>query len=521
MCTKTTSIIFRVVILIYCIVPFTICDKLDDLNLPSEHLPYYFNTYKDVLQEYCKETPNHDFCGNKKSKSCWGYELNCDSSNSYHRPVCPGSYNGWVQSKKEQISTFYNQADFGFVREQRNEMMLMCEPSFKEDSSLECSNHLRFCRGRNIFINFTSLASRKEPIRYKMDVLKDGEIGGFCNFKKPRLLEECDHLSPLQSWGPELQHFTALRRPPIPHNCDVVVNEPTFIMKIDATVNMYHHFCDFFNLYASLHVNSSHEDTFSRNVRILIWESYTYQSAFSATFDTFTKYPIWDLKTFAGQTVCFKNVVFPLLPRMIFGLYYNTPLIGGCERSGLFHAFSKFILHRLDIPTFKRHNKRFKVTFLSRDTMYRKVLNERQLLHALSANTSYDVNRVVFDRNYPLKDQLKIIHNTDIFISIHGAGLTHLLFLPDWAAVFELYNCEDPSCYYDLARLRGVKYVTWQDQLKLYQQDENHPERGAHAKFTNYKFDVDEFLKLVEVAAKHVSEQENFPGHYLNDRDEL
>ena len=23
---------------------------------------------------------------------------------------------------------------------------------------------------------------------------------------------------------------------------------------------------------------------------------------------------------------------------------------------------------------------------------------------------------------------------------MHGAGLTHLLFLPDWAAVFELYN---------------------------------------------------------------------------------
>lgn len=30
---------------------------------------------------------------------------------------------------------------------------------------------------------------------------------------------------------------------------------------------------------------------------------------------------------FRGKTVCFKNVVFPLLPRMIFGLYYNTPLV--------------------------------------------------------------------------------------------------------------------------------------------------------------------------------------------------
>ena len=31
--------------------------------------------------------------------------------------------------------------------------------------------------------------------------------------------------------------------------CDIVVNEPTFIIKLDAGVNMYHHFCDFINLY--------------------------------------------------------------------------------------------------------------------------------------------------------------------------------------------------------------------------------------------------------------------------------
>ena len=34
---------------------------------------------------------------------------------------------------------------------------------------------------------------------------------------------------------------------------------------------------------------------------------------------------------------------------------------------------------------------------------------------------------------------VQITHNSDIFIGMHGAGLTHLLFLPDWAVVFELY----------------------------------------------------------------------------------
>lgn len=29
------------------------------------------------------------------------------------------------------------------------------------------------------------------------------------------------------------------------------------------------------------------------------------------------------------------------------------------------------------------------------------------------------------------------------------------------------YNCEDEHCYKDLARLRGVKYITWQNINKL------------------------------------------------------
>lgn len=34
------------------------------------------------------------------------------------------------------------------------------------------------------------------------------------------------------------------------------------------------------------------------------------------------------------------------------------------------------------------------------------------------------------------------------------------------------YNCEDGGCYFDLARLRGVKYITWEKKNKLFQEDE-------------------------------------------------
>ena len=38
----------------------------------------------------------------------------------------------------------------------------------------------------------------------------------------------------------------------------------------------------------------------------------------------------------------------------------------------------------------------------------------------------------------PFEEQLAITHNTDIFIGMHGAGLTHFMFLPVWAVAFEL-----------------------------------------------------------------------------------
>lgn len=90
---------------------------------------------------------------------------------------------------------------------------------------------------------------------------------------------------------------------------------------------MYHHFCDFLNLYMSMHGNMSHPMAFTTDINILIWETYTYSSPFADTFKAFTQNPILDLKTFRGETVCFRNLVLPLLPRMIFGLYYNTPIV--------------------------------------------------------------------------------------------------------------------------------------------------------------------------------------------------
>lgn len=112
--------------------------------------------------------------------------------------------------------------------------------------------------------------------------------------------------------------------------------------------------------------------------------------------------------------------------------------INGCQNSGLFQAFSEFMLHRLHIPLHHKSDDRIRITFLERKTKFRQILNSDQLINALKKNQTYAVKSVRFERTTPFPEQLEIIRNTDIFIGIHGAGLTHLLFLPKWATIFEM-----------------------------------------------------------------------------------
>lgn len=48
-------------------------------------------------------------------------------------------------------------------------------------------------------------------------------------------------------------------------------------------------------------------------------------------------------------------------------------------------------------------------------------------------------------------------------------------------------------------------YIVWIIYFYLFKG--NHPDQGAHAKFTNYLFDKSEFLDLVKEAASHVQNQ--------------
>ncbi|XP_076362380.1 EGF-domain O-GlcNAc transferase isoform X8 [Tachypleus tridentatus] len=427
-----------------------------DVDLPPEHMAFYFNN-NPLAAEACRKNEDCPYKKHLDKKVCWGYEEICTEENRYFDPVCQDDSKGWVKSKKEQTEMFFNQGDFGYIKERKKEMKVLCGEG---GSLLECASYTRFCRAKNVMFDFKKLLDMPEPMRYREDVIGEGQVGGYCKLDKKKLKDEGHHKSPLQSWFAELEHFVELPGQPIKEQmCDAIIDRPTFILKLDATVNMYHHFCDFFNLYASLHLNN----TFSKDVYIFMWDTIPYRSNFGITWKAFTNFPLLNLGQFKGQKVCFMDAVFPLLPRMIFGMYYNMPL----------------------------------------------------LIKALEKISECTVQKVNFNGRIPFIEQLEISHNSDVLIGMHGAGLTHMLFQPDWAVIFEIFNCEDENCYRDLARLRGLKYITWEKRDKLFPEDKgHHPTLGAHAKFTNYAFDVKEFIRLVNIAIHHVKNHPSFQNKH-------
>ncbi|ELW47065.1 hypothetical protein TREES_T100015279 [Tupaia chinensis] len=408
------------------------------IRLPEEHIPFFLHNNRHIATVCQKDS----HCPYKKHLEklgyCWGYEKSCKPEFRFGYPVCSYVDMGWTDTIESARDLFWKQADFGYARERLEEMHVLCEPNKTSDSSLVCSRYLQYCRATNLYLDLRNI--KRNHDRFKEDFLQSGDIGGHC--------------------------------------------------KLDIRVNMYHHFCDFINLYITQHVNNS----FSTDVYVVMWDtsSYGYGDLFAETWKAFTDYDVIHLKTYDSKRVCFKEAVFSLLPRMRYGLFYNTPLDG-----------------------------KIRVTILARSTEYRKILNQNELVNALKTVSTFEVRIVDYKyKQLGFLDQLKITHNTDIFIGMHGAGLTHLLFLPDWAAVFELYNCEDERCYLDLARLRGIYYITWKRQNKVFPQDKgHHPTLGEHPKFTNYSFDVEEFMYLVLQAADHVLQHPKWP--FKKKHDEL
>jgi hypothetical protein len=125
-----------------------------------------------------------------------------------------------------------------------------------------------------------------------------------------------------------------------------------------------------------------------------------------------------------------------------------------------------------------------KITILNR-SLTRKVLNVDNIthvIHEVSQNHSLfsyshrkgfstrvprgisNITVINFD-DKPFSHQVKIMHDTDIIISVHGAGLTNLVFMKPCSVVIEampwLYNV--PSYYTQFSKSSDILHYSWEE----------------------------------------------------------
>jgi hypothetical protein len=83
---------------------------------------------------------------------------------------------------------------------------------------------------------------------------------------------------------------------------------------------------------------------------------------------------------------------------------------------------------------------------------------ERSLIEKISALPHVKLYVEDFAK-ISFKRQVNLIGNTDVLISVHGNGLSHLLYLPSTACVIELFPPDCHQCdYHVFSEVRGVDY---------------------------------------------------------------
>ena len=112
----------------------------------------------------------------------------------------------------------------------------------------------------------------------------------------------------------------------------------------------------------------------------------------------------------------------------------------------------------------KIHSVASRKVYLSRaNAARRRLLNEEEILPVLK-DYGYEV---VFAEELSFVEQVKLFANTSSFISLHGAGLTNLMFMPLGSKVMEIrYDFLEeskknlsPYCYFQLANIFKIEWT--------------------------------------------------------------
>lgn len=267
------------------------------------------------------------------------------------------------------------------------------------------------------------------------------------------------------------------------------VRSTTFVVNRIEAHNLYHAMCEWYSVFLVSYLLNFE----AKQVEILFMDDRPpnlLDESWSMLFGKVLRY-----NTLPADNV-FKTLVWN-----IFG-YESLMNIPKVETLPYLTEFREFVLQSFGISSGKTLNcNKLSVTVilrrdyrshpeLSDGLVLRKFLNDSEVVRTVEKLFIGHNIKGIYLENYTMKQQLEIITATDILVGMHGAGMSHILFLPKHAGCFELFpEYYDHLLFFEaFSRWRGTKYVSWK----------NHDSRNE---FTNYRTRIPD-----EVLVKHLNE---------------
>ncbi|ETN41846.1 uncharacterized protein HMPREF1541_03785 [Cyphellophora europaea CBS 101466] len=173
-----------------------------------------------------------------------------------------------------------------------------------------------------------------------------------------------------------------------------------------------------------------------------------------------------------------------------------------CSSSSLLETFTDRVLTHFNLTAASTAlSQPLTVTFIDRTTK-RRLQDQARLIDTLKTRLPGHVIQVVDFAALPFRDQINVARKTDVLVGVHGAGLTHGLFLPPKSAIVEFmpFNL-DHRGFKNMAKMLGHQHLGAKTQDLSDRQGSN---RHNDWQSEDVKVEDETFLHQVTTAVKAV-----------------
>lgn len=215
---------------------------------------------------------------------------------------------------------------------------------------------------------------------------------------------------------------------------------------------------------------------------------------------------------------CLGNVILPLAGSSspFWSALLESNHHENCRKETLMTAFISRVFDHFDItPRSVADINEHPTITINKRTTNRKFINLDRWVATLKERYPKSTINVVDFAETSFEDQLRLIQTTDVYVGHHGAGMTHLMFLPPDAAGVEIMPPFFPMRgFRSIARMRGVTHFSgrcmWKEEWDLAENGVAVPEgwtppqsdEGWQSREWTYMLD-DDFVGLVDAAVRN------------------